>query len=150
MESTSGRGSQTLDCLVVHLRAVSRILQKIDYLWLPHKNPTILFAGEVALALHRSIILAFGLVQNDSHPFPWGKERGANVGHCATLLLPYHLHQGAHFDGPATPIWAHPAAATAGGLGETEKQKDKTDIQWKMNTLENIVILLDVHRLLVC
>lgn len=92
----------------------------------------VLFTGEVAFALHGAIILALGLTQDDSHPFPRGKERGPDVGHCAALLLPYHLHQGAHFDGPPAPIWAHPAAATAGGL---EWQKN-TDLPSKLDILE--------------
>lgn len=76
-----------------------------------------LLAGEVALALHGAVVLALGLIQNDSHPFPRGKEGVADVGHRAALPLADHLHQGAYFDGPAAPVWAHPAAAAAGGLG---------------------------------
>lgn len=115
---------------------VITFLTAVIYLWLPHKDPMVLFAGEVAFALHRAIILALGLAQDDSHPFPWGEKCGPDVGHCAALLLPYHLHQGAHFDGPPAPIWAHPAAATAGGL---EGQKN-TDLPLKLNTLYETLI----------
>ncbi len=80
----------------------------------------ILLAGEVALALHGAVVLALGLVQDDSHPFSGGKERVADVGHRAALPLPDHLHQGAHFDGPPAPVRAHPAAAAAVGLGGTK------------------------------
>lgn len=59
---------------------------------LPNKNPTIFLTGEVAFPLHGAIVLAFGLIQNDAHPFPRGKECGANVGYCAPLALPYYLH----------------------------------------------------------
>lgn len=59
---------------------------------LPNKNPTIFLTREVAFPLHGAIVLAFGLVQNDAHPFPRGKESGANVGYCAPLALPYYLH----------------------------------------------------------
>ena len=83
----------------------------------------ILLAGEIALALHRAIILALGLVQDDAHPLPGGEERVADVRHRATLPLPDHLHQGAHFDGPPAPVRAHPAAAAAGCLGGTRKKK---------------------------
>lgn len=91
------------------------------YLWLSHKYPTILLAGEIALSLHGAVVLALGLVQDDSHPFPGSKERVADVGHRAALPLPDHLHQGAHFDGPPAPVWAHPAAAAAGGLSGTDR-----------------------------
>lgn len=64
----------------------------------------IILAGEVALALHGTIVLALGLVQDDSHPFSRGEERVADVGHRAALPLPNHLHQRAHFDGPAAPV----------------------------------------------
>lgn len=74
----------------------------------------ILLAGEVALALHAAVVLALGLIQNDSHPFARCKEGVADVGHRPALALADHLHQGAYFDGPAAPVWAHPAAA--GGL----------------------------------
>lgn len=89
------------------------------YLRLSHKDPVILLAGEVAFALHGAIVLALGLVQDDSHPFPGGEQCVADVGHRAALPLPDHLHQGAHFDGPPSPVRAHPAAAAAGGLGGT-------------------------------
>lgn len=75
-----------------------------------------LLAGEVALALHGAVVLALGLIQNDPHPFPRGKEGVADVGHRAALPLADHLHRGADFDGPAAPVGAHPAAAAAGGL----------------------------------
>lgn len=55
----------------------------------------ILLAGEVALPLHRSVVLAFRLVQDDPHPFARGKEGGANVGYSASLSLTGHLHYGA-------------------------------------------------------
>lgn len=42
----------------------------VTNLGLPNKNPTILLTGEVAFPLHGAIVLAFGLAQNDSHPFP--------------------------------------------------------------------------------
>lgn len=64
----------------------------------------ILLAGEVALSLHGAVVLALGLVQDDSHPFSGGKERVADVGHRAALPLPDHLHQRAHFDGPPAPV----------------------------------------------
>lgn len=83
----------------------------------------ILLTGEVALALHRAVVLAFGLVQDDAHPLPRGKERGADVGHRAALPFPDHLHQRTRFDGPPAPVRAHPAAATAGGLNGTRKRK---------------------------
>lgn len=91
------------------------------HLWLSDKYPMILLTGEVALALHGAVVLPFGLVQDDSHPLSWGKQRVPNVGDGALLTFPDHLHQGAHFDGPPAPIWAHPAAAAAGGLREQEK-----------------------------
>lgn len=94
------------------------------YLRLPHKYPTILLAGEVALALHGAVVLALGLVQNDSHPFPGGEEGVADVGHRAALPLADHLHQGAHLDGPAAPVRAHPAAAAAGGLEGRGRSSD--------------------------
>lgn len=52
----------------------------------------VFFAGEVALALHGAVVLAFGLIQYDSNPFPRGKESGANVGNSTPLALPNHLH----------------------------------------------------------
>lgn len=63
-----------------------------------------LLTGEVTLALHGAVVLALGLVQNDSHPFPRGKEGVADVGHRAALPLADHLHQGAHFDGPGAAV----------------------------------------------
>lgn len=86
----------------------------------------ILFTGEVTLSLYGAVIFALGFIQDDPHPFSRGKEGGPDVGHCATLPLPNHLHQGAHFDGPPAPVWAHPAAATAGGLGGM--RKENTDL----------------------
>lgn len=83
----------------------------------------ILFAGKVALALHRAVVLALGLVQDDSHPFSRGEECGADVCHRAALPLPDHFHQGAHFDGPAAPVRAHPAAAAASGLWRDEEKQ---------------------------
>lgn len=85
------------------------------YLRLSHKYPAILLAGEVALALHGAVVLALGLIQDDSHPFPRGKEGVADVGHRAALALADHLHQGAYFDGPAAPVGAHPAAGALRG-----------------------------------
>lgn len=85
------------------------------YLRLSHKYPTILLAGEVALALHGAVVLALGLIQDDSHPFPRGKEGVADVGHGAALPLADHLHQGAYFDGPAAPVRAHPAGLRGDG-----------------------------------
>lgn len=79
----------------------------------------ILLAGEVALALHGAVVLALGLIQDDSHPFPRGKEGVADVGHRATLPLADHLHQGAYFDGPAAPVGAHPAGLRGDLRGES-------------------------------
>lgn len=84
----------------------------------------ILLAGEVALALHRAVVLALGLVQDHAHPLPGGEERVADVGHRAALPLPDHLHQGAHLDGPPAAVRAHPAAAAAGGLGKGGFKKE--------------------------
>lgn len=56
----------------------------------------ILLTGEVAFPLHRAIVLAFGLIQNDTHPFPRGKESGADIGDSAPLAFPYHLHYSAN------------------------------------------------------
>lgn len=52
----------------------------------------VFLTGEVAFPLHGAIILAFWLIQYDAHPFPRGKEGGANIGNSTTLTLPYHLH----------------------------------------------------------
>lgn len=52
----------------------------------------VFLTGEVAFPLHRAIVLAFGLIQYDAHPFPRGKEGGANIGNSTPLTLPYHLH----------------------------------------------------------
>lgn len=52
----------------------------------------IFLAGEVAFPLHGAIVLSFGLIQYDAHPFPRGKEGGADIGDSTTLTLPYHLH----------------------------------------------------------
>lgn len=82
----------------------------------------ILLAGEVAFPLHRAVVLALALVQDDAHPLPGGEEGVADVGHRAPLPLPDHLHQGAHLDGTPAPVRAHPAAAAAGGLGGGDKQ----------------------------
>lgn len=94
----------------------------LHYLRLPDKNAVILLAGEVSLALDRAVVLALGFVQDDAHPLSRGEERGSDVGHRAALPFANHLHQGAHFDGPPASIWAHPAAATAGGLSGTRKK----------------------------
>lgn len=64
----------------------------VTNLGLSDKYPMVFFAGEVALPLHGAIVLAFGLIQYDSHPFPRGKESGANVGNSTPLALPDHLH----------------------------------------------------------
>ncbi len=52
----------------------------------------ILLTGEVTFPLHSAIVLAAGFIQYDTHPFPGGKEGGADIGNSATLTLPYHLH----------------------------------------------------------
>lgn len=52
----------------------------------------VFLTGEVALALHGAIVLALGLIQNDTHPFPRGKEGGTHVCNSPTLTLSYHLH----------------------------------------------------------
>lgn len=56
----------------------------------------ILLTGEVAFPLHSTIVLAFGLIQNDAHPFPRCKESGADIGDSAPLAFPYHLHHRAN------------------------------------------------------
>lgn len=61
-------------------------------LGLSDKYPMIFFTGEVAFPLHGAIILAFRFIQYDTHPFPRGKEGGADVGNGATLTLPCHLY----------------------------------------------------------
>lgn len=83
----------------------------------------VLLAGEVALPLHGAVVLALGLVQDDSHPLPGGKEGVSDVGHRAALALADHLHQGADLDRPAAPVGAHPAAAAAGALGGEERPR---------------------------
>lgn len=52
----------------------------------------ILLTSEVAFPLDCAIVLAFGLIQYDAHPFPWGKESGANIGNSTPLTLSYDLH----------------------------------------------------------
>lgn len=64
----------------------------ITHLGLSDKYPVVFLTGEVAFPLHGAIVLAFGLIQYDAHPFPRGKEGGANIGNSTTLPLPYHLH----------------------------------------------------------
>lgn len=54
----------------------------------------IFLTAEVALPLHGAVILPFGLVQNDAHPFARGEERGADVSHRALLALTGHLDFG--------------------------------------------------------
>ena len=61
-------------------------------LGLSDKYPMVILAGEVAFPLHSAIVLAFGLIQYDTHPFPGGKEGGADVSDSTTLTLPCHLH----------------------------------------------------------
>lgn len=61
-------------------------------LGLSDKNPMIFLAGEVAFPLDCAIVLAFGLIQYDPHPFPRSKESGANIGHSTPLTLSYDLH----------------------------------------------------------
>lgn len=61
-------------------------------LGLSDKNPMILLTSEVAFPLDCAIVLAFGLIQYDAHPFPWGKESGANIGNSTPLTLSYDLH----------------------------------------------------------
>lgn len=56
----------------------------------------ILLTGEVAFPLHGTIVLAFGLIQNDAHPFPRRKESGADIGDSASLTFPDHLHHRAN------------------------------------------------------
>jgi len=55
----------------------------------------VLLAGEVAFTLHRAVVLALGLVQDDAHPFSRGEEGGAHVGYGAPLALTDDLHHGA-------------------------------------------------------
>lgn len=88
----------------------------------------VLLAGEVALPLHGAVVLALGLVQDDSHPLPGGKEGVSDVGHRAALALADHLHQGADLDRPAAPVGAHPAAAAAGALGGGGEAQVSTQI----------------------
>lgn len=52
----------------------------------------IVLTGEVAFPLHGAIVLAFGVIQYDTHPFPRSKESGANIGNSTPLTLPYHFH----------------------------------------------------------
>lgn len=66
--------------------------QHVTYLGLSDKYPMIFLTGEIAFPLHSAIVLAAGLIQYDTHPFPRGKEGGTNIGNSATLTLPYHLH----------------------------------------------------------
>lgn len=56
----------------------------------------ILLTGEVAFPLHGAIVLAFGLVQNDPHPFPGCEERGSDVGHSPPLAFSDDLHHRAN------------------------------------------------------
>lgn len=65
---------------------------------LPDEDAVILLAGEVAFSLHRSIVLAFRLIQDDPHPFARGKEGGADVGYGSSLTLTGHLHYGADLE----------------------------------------------------
>lgn len=98
------------------------------HLRLPDKDAVVLLAGEVTLALHRAVVLAFGLVQDHAHPLPGGEERVSNVGHRAALPLPDHLHQGAHLHGSAAAaaaVGAHPAAAAAGRLRGRDRRTDR-------------------------
>lgn len=98
------------------------------HLRLPDKDAVVLLAGEVALALHRAVVLALGLVQDHAHPLPGGEKRVSDVGHRAALSLPDHLHQGAHLHrsaAAAATVGAHPAAAAAGRLRETDRQADR-------------------------
>lgn len=60
-------------------------------LGLPDEYAVIFLTGEVALALHGAIVLAFRLIQYDTHPFPRSKEGSANVGNSAALTLSCHL-----------------------------------------------------------
>lgn len=86
------------------------------HLRLSDKYPMILLAGEVPFSLHRSIVLSFRLVQNDAHPFPRGKESGADVRHRPTLTLTDDLHQRAHLNRLPPTVRTHPADHTAGQL----------------------------------
>ena len=70
----------------------------VTHLGLSDEDPVVFLAGEVALPLHGAIVLAFGLVQYDAHPFPGGEEGGADVGDGPALTFPYHLHHRADLE----------------------------------------------------
>lgn len=110
------------------------------HLRLPDKDAVVLLAGEVAFALHRAVVLALGLVQDHAHPLPGGKKRVSDVGHRAALSLPDHLHQGAHLHrsaAAATTVGAHPTAAAAGRLRETDRQADR-QVQYRVSLFPTI------------
>lgn len=58
----------------------------------------ILLAGEVAFPLHGAVVLAFGIIQNDSHPFPSCKLSSTDIGDRSPLAFPYDLHHRANLD----------------------------------------------------
>lgn len=52
----------------------------------------VFLTGEVAFPLHGAVILAFGFVEDDPHPFPGGKEGRSDEGDGATLTFSDHFH----------------------------------------------------------
>lgn len=89
----------------------------------------VLQASEVALALHCAIILAFSLLQDNSYPFPGGKQCIANVGHSATMPLSNDLHHRAHLHWVTSSIRTHSAAATASGLKDRNRKQERETIR---------------------
>ena len=67
----------------------------------------VFLTGEVAFPLHSAIILAFGLIQYDTHPFPRGKEGGSDISDGTTLTLPRHLHCRANLEEDEDRLWVN-------------------------------------------
>lgn len=105
-------------------------LSPVPHLRLSDKYPMILLTGEVAFSLHRSVVLSFGLIQNDTHPFPRGEESGADVRHRPTLALTDDLHQRAHFHRLPPAVRTHPADHTARQLTHTHTQLTWVGFGW--------------------
>lgn len=97
------------------------------HLGLPDKDAVVLLAGEVPPALHRAVVLALGLVQDDPDPFAGGEQGGPHVGHGAAVALADDLHAGAHLEGLAAALRAHPARAGGLATGEREAQEGGVD-----------------------
>lgn len=95
--------------------------QQVQYLWLAYKYPMVLLTEEISFALHSPIVLAFGLIQNDSHPFSRSEEGVSDVSHGASVTFTDDFYQRANLNRTPTSIWTHSAAAAARRL-EQEKQ----------------------------